>query len=106
VPCPGGFYADRSLWYGDVDDTRACEDDCSCGAIIETECNVVMEANGGHSCNEAGPQPLPAAPGCVVGFFDSAKLLSVTPTGSCEPGEATATGELAPTDPTTVCCAR
>ena len=105
VPCVGDWYTQRTLWFGDVDDTRGCVDDCSCGAV-DAQCNPVMLANGGHSCNESPDYPVPLAPGCVEGYFDSAELVSMAAAGTCAPGTATATGSIIATDPTTVCCHR
>ncbi len=102
-PCPGDIYTERSIWYAGVEDTRGCLDDCSCGAVTG-QCDVQLLANGGHSCNESDDTPILAAPLCVAGFFDSAKLVSITPSGTCEPGFATPTGAVRPIDPTTVCC--
>ena len=98
-----GLVAFAILWFAGVDDQRGCLDDCSCGDI-DVQCNPLMESNGGHSCNESPPYPLPEAPACSPGFFDSAKLISMMPTGTCAPGSATATGELVAVDATTVCC--
>ena len=106
VPCPGAPYTERTLWYSGVEDTRGCMDDCSCGAVDVAQCTAVVDANGGHSCNENPDYPLLVEPGCVPGYFDSARLISVTPQGSCQPIDATATGALTLLDATTVCCAR
>lgn len=103
VACPGQPYSDKTLWFDGVADTRECDVDCSCGPVLNAACNPVIESHRNFACSEE-PKITPPEPGCVQGFFDSALLVSVTPSGSCQPSEATASGALTPTGPTTVCC--
>lgn len=106
VSCPADHYTERSVWYGGLDDTRACMDDCACGPVTDAQCDASVISWHNDDCTEGPPAATPVAPGCITGTYDSARLDSVTASGSCAPGTATMTGELAPTDPTTVCCHR
>lgn len=103
-PCPDTFYTERSLLFTDVDDTRECMTDCSCGPVTTTDCQAFVQSYTGHTCNE-NVHETPQAPDCVFAFFDSTQLISWSPTGACEPIDATATGTVTATGPVTVCCA-
>ena len=104
VGCPdAGAYTARTLWYGAVEDQRACMADCSCGGVEGVLCNEVVFAYDDTNCNVGGTQLAPA-PACASSGFDSARLESVAPSGSCTPNDATPTGDAVATVPTTVCC--
>jgi hypothetical protein len=93
--CPPGPFSARSIWYASLDDTRGCEP-CGCGPVDVSDCHAVVRGYTGTNCDAADALLSPApAPPCTEApiDFDSARVESFAPTGSCTP-----------TQPTTVCC--
>lgn len=104
LACPDGAFSERALWYADYDDTRAC-DPCVCGPVVDATCNEVVEGYSNDQCVN-NPSLILPTPECTTApvDFDSAKVLSVEPSGSCAPAGGAPIGEALPTQPTTVCC--
>lgn len=104
LACPDGLFSERTVWFADYDDTRACGA-CTCGEVIDADCHEVVEGYSNDQCANNEAFILPAAQCATAPIdFDSAKVLSVAPTGSCMPTGGAPTGEVTPTEPTTVCC--
>ncbi|MDP9150768.1 MAG: hypothetical protein M3O36_12630 [Myxococcota bacterium] len=106
VTCPTAGYTTRQLYYGGIDDTRACSP-CSCGGVTGTTCAAnfdVFTSNsmGGCAASKVTYQtPFSCSPVQQPASF----LLTLTPSvGSCRPSVSTPTGVASPVRPTTVCC--
>lgn len=101
--CPEGPYAEKSVWFAQIEDTRACAA-CTCGPVDVADCNEVVKGYSEANC-QGNPDDIPLEPMCVNAPVDFTTVIveSVAPTGSCAPS-AEATGDAVPADPTTVCC--
>lgn len=102
--CPEGPFSEERVWFASFEDTRACEP-CGCSPVDTADCNEVVTGYAVNNCT-VGDAVLAPAPGCTVApvDFDGARIQSVDPTGSCTPTGGTPTGEVTPSQPTTVCC--
>ncbi len=103
-PCPAGPFSGRSVWYADHADERGCEP-CACGPVDTADCNEQVVGYAIVDCTLGGT-PIPADPSCMEPNldFDSARVESVSPTGSCTPTGGAPTGAAIPAEATTVCC--
>jgi hypothetical protein len=115
VPCPGGAYGKRSLYYQGVADSRGCTD-CECGPPKGMTCTGTLQLWDDTQCQSntttltsvgqcgalmPDPTPPPApyktlrstkyTPGAAIG-------------GSCTSTPSVATGEVKPAAPITICC--
>jgi hypothetical protein len=102
--CPAGPFSERTVGYASFDDSRACEP-CGCGPVDTADCNETVRGYAIIDCT-VGETLLVPEPGCAPADldFDGAYIESVAPTGSCTPTGGNPTGEVTPTQPTTVCC--
>jgi hypothetical protein len=101
-------WSTKSLAFGGYSDTRGCTG-CSCGAPLGVACvGSFKHDNGSGGCNntQVTTYSIPTT-GCInTDPSAGAVLVDLAPSGgSCSPAAtSTATGDVIPTDPTTVCC--
>lgn len=111
VPCPPGAFTEKHVFYGEVLDTRACTDDCSCGAAAGGTCPTTISIYADNTvdtcltlvtsfpagtCKDVPNNPtfsarMATAPGAPTG-------------GSCQVSGGTPVGTVAPMSPKTFCC--
>jgi hypothetical protein len=105
VPCPGGGYSDKHLFFTGVADTRGCTA-CTCGGADNPGCAAtIADYPQGQSC--VGQRTAYLAPFSCAGV-DQPRDFLVTLTssaGACPPSQSTPTGAATPAKPVTVCCA-
>lgn len=111
IGCPAGAFTEKHVFFGEVTDTRACTDDCSCGAPSGGTCPTTISLYSDlvqNTCNNLIAQ-FPAG-GCmnlngnpnVAGRKASAPG---APTGAtCTTSGGAATGTATPASPRTFCC--
>lgn len=100
LECPDGF--ERTLLYADYEDARDCSG-CECEAPFQCSGSYTLANQG---CGESGSLTLQA--GCT-GFLTSvlggeAASIEGPPSVDCSTRGGFPVGELAPTEPRTVCC--
>jgi len=111
--CPSPFTDGPRVYYGDpVNDARMCSD-CTCGPPTGQACSVSSRPPPDGfpwldtSCKIPGNAPLTSPNPCALVLaaksfgFTAAPKLAV---GQCAPDGGKATGDVAPTAPTTFCC--
>lgn len=94
LTCPFGT---KQLEYAGVSDTRGCSS-CTCGSASGFSCGGTL--NGYSSSNCTGSAVAVANCGTAV----NSMMYVASPSGSCSPSSATATGSASPTGPVTFCC--
>jgi hypothetical protein len=119
VPCPtGSSYAKRTVVYQTYDDTRRCDfTACSCQTSTPATCSCVGSPCGvaiaATSCTATSPNTVPMGGTCTSVLLPGAPTqwgltlagVGVSASGACAPyGNPTATGQVAPTGPITMCC--
>ncbi len=108
--CPQGYgYDERSVYYRDYADDRACES-CSCGDV-EGECGGSLVLWNPASCSGTPLATLTIGGACVQTLtqgVESGDVMAagLTPNASadCDPSDSQATGEAEGIDPVTFCC--
>jgi hypothetical protein len=110
VQCPED-YPDMHVFFGAVDDTRACTE-CSCTSTATSTCVVYMSVFQDSRCTSSlvqnflvgmtEPLCVDLAPGLQLGGM-AAEWLTNQP-GTCEASGGMPTGEAKPKDPRTFCC--
>ena len=103
LPCPDGAYTERSVYYQNFEDGRACED-CSCAAPTGA-CTGNVSVGNSNSCNN----PILVLDSNDCDFYGVGGAPFVTYNGmpsdaECEPSQSTIQGEVEQTGPITVCC--
>jgi hypothetical protein len=109
VVCPATSYTVRHVYFGGLDDERACSA-CTCGPVVGASCansgNIdldVYASTNGTCDGGAISYALPASCDPVQEPADF--LLRVTlASGSCTASAVAATGTATATQPTTYCC--
>ncbi len=102
--CPSADYPNKTVFWSNVDDTRACTD-CSCGVATNSCEDAELLVFGEADCAGEPLAVLPSADGCVdvamgqsvVGDFGSEAACPVTEAPEPE-------GSIAPSGPFTFCC--
>lgn len=101
VACPAGPYSVQKIFFGGMDDTRACSA-CSCNATCtggstavyaETACADQLDTTGPNLCDSLPTNTLNG----------SAKV-NTAPTFGCSATGGAVSGALTGKDPTTFCC--
>jgi hypothetical protein len=112
VPCPGGLYVDRHLYYTQQNDSRTCSP-CSCGAHGGASCSaagLAINAYEDTSC-ATNAEAMNAGGGCGTITLDAGATalalqagLGLDSVGACPPSGGAPSGSATPLNPTTVCC--
>ncbi|MDI1430349.1 hypothetical protein [Polyangium sorediatum] len=107
--CPAGQYADKHLFYEDVEDSRACTT-CTCGSPTGSSCDATIQVSSDTGCNSelasftAGQcANLPNNFATILGR--KAAITNPPSGGACAvSGGGQATGAITPDNATTFCC--
>jgi hypothetical protein len=105
VPCPGGGYGVKHLYYTSVDDTRSCSA-CTCGTPTGGSCSfsITGYSSSNSSCT-GNAITYPPGTKCAGVQQPGDMRLTIAPTaGSCAASTSSATGTATPTGPVTACC--
>jgi hypothetical protein len=100
--CPSAYPAQRTYYASSVD-SRACSE-CACESPTGIQCSATISTFGDPACNGGLMQE--AAPTACSGAATKAAMTTGTTAtgGSCAPSGGVASGSVAPSTPTTVCC--
>jgi hypothetical protein len=100
--CPSAYPAQRT-YYASYVDSRACSA-CTCQAPTGIRCSATVSTFGDPSCT--GGLTERSAPAACSGAGLKAAMTKETKAagGSCAPSGGLASGTVAPSTPTTVCC--
>jgi len=106
VACPEGPYAERTVVYADVSDTRGCSS-CDCGAPIGGTCSAIISFYSDDQCMQWIMQDAPDGTchtftGANIGGVKLAPQAALP--GTCSPTGGDAIGAVEGSEPTTVCC--
>ena len=103
--CPATFPGKQS-YYAGANDARTCTA-CGCGAPSGAICSGTVQDSKLSSCTGgAGAAPAPSACRTLAGNVKAEELAATTPSGGiCAASGGQPTGSVAPTSPTTICCA-
>ncbi|MFT3770197.1 MAG: hypothetical protein QM820_32610 [Minicystis sp.] len=115
IPCPGGAYSVRQVFFSTLDDTRTCSA-CDCGAPTGTSCNGTMKLYTDTACsveevimtNVSQCSSLPPDSTTPPPPYLSQRSIIYTGTpsnaGSCGSIPSKPSGSVSADDPVTVCC--
>jgi len=111
VPCPGGSYSSKSVYYTGATDQRGCA-----GCVCETPGGVgcsgaVIDSYGwpaSAACDPAVSETIPADGGChtltTQAYWVGEVTASMPSSGTCRADGGAPVGQITPNTPTTVCC--
>lgn len=103
-PCPGGDFTNKTLVYRGPDaDTRDCTA-CTCVPPVNAACTASATVFASGNC--ATPKAMTSGACTAVtpaGVQSASAIITLVP-GDCTPMGGAPTGDLAGTDPITVCC--
>jgi len=108
VGCPAG-YPNKSLYVTGFDDTRACDESCSCSAS-GAQCRVSVTGFANDNCISAqGAIPVNSGEEECVAVSQVVQSIrpgsvNVIDEGTCSPGNVGTSGEVSETGQLTVCC--
>lgn len=108
VTCPAG-YPEKTLYFTTVEDTRSCPDSCTCTAS-EALCTVSVTGYASDNCGnpQGAKSVISGDENCVAASTAVQSIrpgsVTVQDAGSCSPGTAELSGEVATSGTLTVCC--
>ena len=100
--CPSGYPALRT-YYASYVDSRACSA-CTCEAPTGIQCSAMVSTFGDPACNGATMQEAAPAACSGAGLKAAMTMRTTAAGGACGPSGGIASGTVAPSTPTTVCC--
>ncbi|AKT39878.1 hypothetical protein [Chondromyces crocatus] len=111
VACPPGAFTQKHVFYGSVEDTRGCADDCACGPGANGTCPATVSIYSDQTLGVCSTVVASFTAGTCMNVANNPAIRGRTvsapgaPTGgSCTSTGGTPTGTAQPINPTTFCC--
>lgn len=101
--CPAGAYANKSVFYANVEDTRECSN-CSCGSASAT-CTAPLQVFEGPDCEGVPLAEIAPNSACTQVTGGSVAMAGDDDGGCPVSSPAEPAGAIVPSGPFTFCCA-
>ncbi|EYF02820.1 hypothetical protein [Chondromyces apiculatus] len=109
--CPAGPFTQKHVYYGGVDDSRDCLNDCSCAPAANGSCPATVSLYSDPGANSCVTLVTSFPAGTCMNIAGNPTLAGRTvstpgaPTGgTCPASGGTPNGTATPIEPTTICC--